>query len=80
MPEYRENFWTQVKIGRSIDLAASCPVDEHRKSKIILHYHQVREMAMARAKMNGDEDEVYWEIAWQIFGEVNANWGNLPLV
>ena len=34
---------------------------------------------MARARVNGDANEVNWEIAWQICDEVNSAWGNFPL-
>lgn len=66
-------------VGHSIDLAANYPVEEGRARQISRHYASIREPAMAKARMNGDENEVYWEIAWQIFDDVNANWSHNQL-
>ena len=79
LPNERENFWTQVMVGHSIDLAANYPVDDARKRKIVDHFEQLRETAMRRAEKNGDSNEVFWEIAWQVHEEVNANWSHIQL-
>ena len=66
-------------VGHSIDLAAGYPVEKGRVRQIVDHYATIREPAMAKARENGDENDVYWELAWQIFDEVNANWSHIKL-
>ena len=60
-------------VGHTIDIANSHKheTSEKRNKKIIQHYNTVRGEALEKAKFNGDMNEVYWEITWKIFEEVN---------